>query len=137
MTERTFVMIKPDGVKKGLTDEIASRIRESNLKIIEMKQMELDRETAEELYSVHEGKEFFEKLVKHVTAGPVIPMLVEGDNAIKRMREIIGATNPEEAEEGTIRADFGSDITNNIIHSADSPESFKREARIFFSEDQI
>lgn len=125
-------MIKPDGVAKGLTDEILARIKGAGLKIVSMRQEKLDRSTAEELYSVHRGKDFFEKLVEHVLSGPVVVALVEGERAVVRMRELIGATDPEEAAEGTIRGDFGTDITHNVIHAVDSPESFEREAPLFF-----
>lgn len=137
MTERTFVMVKPDGVERGLVDEVINRIKGAGLKIVAMRRERLDRAKAEELYSVHLGKDFFERLVEHVLSGEVAPMLVEGDRAIVRMRELIGATNPANAEKGTIRGDLATDITHNVIHAADSPESFEREAQIFFSEDQL
>ncbi len=137
MTERTFTMIKPDAVERGLVDEVVSRIKGTGLKIVVMHREKLDRPKAEELYSVHRGKDFFEKLVEHVLSGEVVVMLVEGDRAVVRMRELIGATDPAKAEKGTIRGDLATDITHNVIHAADSPESFEREARIFFSEDQL
>lgn len=132
MRERTFVMMKPDGVAKGLTDEIVARIERAGLKIISMRRMRLDRGLAEELYSVHRGKDFFERLVEHVLSGEVVVMLVEGENAIARMRELTGATDPAKAAKGTIRGDFGSSITENIIHAADSTESAGREIPLFF-----
>jgi len=132
LTERTFAMIKPDAVERGLVDEVIDRIKGTGLKIVAMRREKLDRSKAEELYSVHRGKDFFEKLVEHVLSGEVVPMLVEGDRAVVRMRELIGATDPTKAEKGTIRGDLATDITHNVIHAADSPESFEREARIFF-----
>ncbi len=134
MRERTFVMVKPDGMTKGLTDEIVARIERAGLKIVSMRRMKLDRGLAEELYSVHRGKDFFERLVEHVLSGEVVVMLVEGGRAIVRMRELSGATDPAKAAKGTIRGDFGSSITENIIHAADSAESAGQEMRIFFGE---
>jgi nucleoside-diphosphate kinase len=125
-------MIKPDGVKKNLTDEIIARIERAGLRVVSKRQMRLNRATAEKLYAVHRGKEFFERLVEHVLSGPVVVMLVEGDRAIARMRELVGATDPARAAPGTIRGDFGSSITQNIIHAADSPESAEYEIPLFF-----
>ena len=132
MRERTFVMVKPDGVARGLTDEIVRRIRQVGLKVISMRRFRMDRKTAERLYEVHRGKEFFERLVAHVLSGEVVVMMVEGERAVARMRELVGATDPAKAAKGTIRGDFGSSITENIIHAADSAESVKRELSLFF-----
>jgi len=125
-------MVKPDGVAKGLTDEIVARIKRAGLKIVSKRRMRLNRAFAEKLYSVHRGKDFFGHLVEHVLSGEVVVMLVEGEKAITRMRELTGATDPAKAAKGTIRGDFGSSITENIIHAADSAESAEREMRIFF-----
>jgi len=125
-------MVKPDGVAKGLIDEIVARIERTDLKIVSTRRMKLNKRLAEELYSVHRGKDFFERLVEHVLSGEVVVMLVEGENAIARMRELLGATDPTKAAKGTIRSDFGSSITENVIHAADSAESARREMRIFF-----
>ncbi len=130
--ERTFVMIKPDGVEKNLTDEIIARIERAGLQIVSKRRMRLDRPMGEKLYTIHRGKEFFEKLVEHVLSGPVVVMLVEGDRAIAAMRELIGATDPARAAPGTIRGDFGSSITQNVIHAADSPKSAEYEIPLFF-----
>jgi len=132
LRERTFVMVKPDGVARGLTDEIVRRIRQVGLKVISMRRFRMDRKTAERLYEVHRGKEFFERLVAHVLSGEVVVMMVEGERAVARMRELVGATDPAKAAKGTIRGDFGSSITKNIIHAADSAESVKRELSLFF-----
>jgi len=137
LRERTFVMVKPDGVANGMTDEIAARVEKAGLKIVSMRRMRLDRRLAEELYSVHRGKDFFERLVEHVLSGEVVVMLVEGENAIARMRELSGVTDPTKAAKGTIRSDFGSSITENVIHAADSAESAEREMRIFFEKPEI
>lgn len=127
-------MIKPDGVAKGLVEEIVRRIQAAGLRIVSKRRMKLNRELAEELYSIHRGKPFFERLVEHVLSGEVVAMVVEGDGAIARMRELMGATDPAKAARGTIRGDFASGITENIIHGADSPESAEREIPIFFKE---
>lgn len=132
LRERTFVMIKPDGVAKGLTDEIVERIEQAGLKIVSMRQVRMNRQTAEKLYEVHRGKEFFGRLVEHVLSGEVVMMMVEGERAVARMRELVGATDPAKAAKGTIRGDFGSSITENIVHAADSAESAKRELPLFF-----
>lgn len=126
-------MIKPDGVRKGLVEEIISRIRRAGLNIAAQRRLQLDRELAERLYSVHKGKPFFERLVDHVLSGEVVVMIVEGENAVSKMRELIGATDPAKAAKGTIRGDFASSVTENIIHAADSPENARREMSIFFS----
>jgi len=130
-------MVKPDGVAKGLTDEIVARTERAGLKIVSTRRMRLDRGLADELYSVHRRKDFFERLVEHVLSGGVVVMLVEGENAITRMRELTGATDPAKAAKGTIRGDFGSSITENVIHAADSAESAEREMRIFFEKSEI
>ena len=134
LKERTFVMIKPDGVKQGATDKIVGRIKRAGLRVVSMRQIDIDRATAERLYAVHRGKEFFERLVEHVLSGPVVVMSVEGNRAVVKMRELVGATDPARAAEGTIRGDFGSSITENVIHAADSLESAKYEMPIFFPE---
>ncbi len=131
LSERTFVMVKPDGVAKGLTDEIVERIEQAGLKIVSMRRVRMDRKTAEKLYEVHRGKEFFERLVEHVLSGDIVVMLVEGERAVARVRELVGATDPAKAAKGTIRGDFGSSITLNVIHAADSAENAKRELYIF------
>ena len=125
-------MIKPDGVRKGLVDEIVSRIQRIGLKITSKRRLKFDNELAERLYSVHKGKPFFEKLVNHVLSGEVVVMTVEGEQAIFRIRELIGSTDPAKAAKGTIRGDLASSITENIIHAADSPENAEREISIFF-----
>jgi nucleoside-diphosphate kinase len=132
LSEQTFVMIKPDGVKKGLVEEIISRIRRAGLKVVSQRRLMLNRELAEGLYSVHRGKPFFDRLVNHVLSGEVVVMVVEGEQAVSKMRELIGATDPSKAAKGTIRGDFGSSVTENVIHAADSPENAKRELSLFF-----
>ena len=125
-------MVKPDGVAKGAVDDILSRIKKAGLNVVAKRRMKLTKELAERLYSVHQGKEFYDRLVSHVLSGNVVAIVVEGENAISRMRELMGATDPAKAAKGTIRADYGTTITQNVIHGADSPESAKREIPIFF-----
>ena len=135
--ERTFVFLKPEAVLRGLMGEIIARIERRGLKIRAMKLHRMTREEAERLYEVHRGKEFFERLVRHVTSGPVLLMVIEGPRAVAVLRRMIGATDPLEAQPGTIRGDYALDITCNIIHAADSRENAEREMRIFFTEEEI
>ncbi|MHA1594705.1 MAG: nucleoside-diphosphate kinase [Candidatus Baldrarchaeia archaeon] len=135
--QRTFVMIKPDGVQRGLIGEIISRIERKGLKVVALKMVWLDKERAERLYDIHKGKHFFDELVSFVTSGPVVAMVIEGEEAVSVVRRLIGATNPREASPGTIRGDFGLNLTKNIIHAADSVERAKYEMSIFFSDDEL
>ncbi len=130
--ERTFVMIKPDGVRRGLIGEVISRFERKGLKIVALKMLHMTREQAEELYSVHRDKPFFNDLVEFVTSGPVVVMIVEGESAISVVRTLIGPTDGRKAPPGTIRGDFALSIQENIVHASDSPESFEREHKIFF-----
>lgn len=132
--QKTFVMIKPDGVRKGLTEEIIKRFEKEGLKVEQKEQKQLSDEEAEELYSIHEGKPFFKPLIDFVTSGQVVTMVISGENVIERVREIMGATNPQEAAPGTIRADYAKEIEENIIHGSDSEESARREIAIFFKD---
>ncbi len=130
-------MIKPDGVAKGITDETISRFEKAGLKVAAKRRLRMNRKLAEELYSVHAGKEFYEGLVAHILSGEVVVMQVEGKNAVSKVRELIGVTDPRKAIPGTIRGDFGSDIiftkiTRNVIHASDSPENAKKELSVFF-----
>ena len=135
--QRTYVMIKPDGVKRGLIGEIIRRIENKGLRIVALKMLRLSREKAEELYSVHRGKPFFESLIEFVTSGPVVAMIVEGEEAVSVMRTLIGPTDGREAPPGTIRGDFALSVQENIIHAADSVESAEREMWIVFSKDEV
>lgn len=131
--EKTFVMIKPDGVRRGLTGEIISRFEKRGLVIEELVKKTLTKEEAEKLYEIHRERDFFNDLVNYVTSGPVVLMVVSGPNAVTVVRTMMGATNPKDALPGTIRGDFALDISENVIHGSDSPESAKREISIFFS----
>ncbi len=135
--EKTFVMIKPDAVKRGLIGEIISRFERKGLKIKALKMVKLTRERAEQLYSVHRDKPFFNDLVEFVTSGPVVAMVLEGDSAISVVRLLIGSTDARKAAPGTIRGDFALDIQENVVHASDSPESFEREYRVFFTPEEI
>ena len=134
--ERTFVAIKPDGVKRGLIGKIIQRFEEKSYKIAALKMLNVTEEQAAKHYEEHHGKPFYPGLIKFITSGPIIAMAIEGINVIKGVRHIVGATNPDEADVGSIRADFSSLSSMNIIHASDSPESAERELNIYFSEDE-
>ena len=136
-TERTFSIIKPDAVGKNLIGKITERFEENNLKIVASKMVHLTKEKAEGFYEIHKEKPFFSKLIEFMTSGPVIVQVLEGENAILKNREIMGATNPEEAEVGTIRKDFATSIDENAVHGSDAPETAKVEISYFFSDDEI
>ncbi|MHA1302443.1 MAG: nucleoside-diphosphate kinase [Candidatus Heimdallarchaeaceae archaeon] len=135
--EREFVMIKPDGVQRGLVGEVISRIEQVGLKIIGLKMLQLSKEMAEEHYQVHKGKPFYEGLIEYITSGPVVAMVVEGKEAVKLTRKLVGATNPIDAVPGSIRGDYAIDIGRNIIHAGDSPENAEIEYKIYFSEEEF
>lgn len=127
-------MIKPDGVRRKLMGEIISRIERRNFNIAAMKMLLPTRELVEEHYAVHRGRDFFEPTVAFVTSGPVVAMVVEGDNSITIMRHMMGALNPEQAASGTIRGDFTISTRENLIHGSDSPETAAREIALWFPE---
>jgi nucleoside-diphosphate kinase len=131
------VLLKPETILRGLVGEIISRIERRGLSIASFKMVSVTRRQAEELYTMHRGKPFYESLIEHITSGPVVAMVVEGLDAIRVMRRMIGATNPCEAEPGTIRGDYGLTITKNVIHAADSLENAEREIKIFFKPEEI
>jgi nucleoside-diphosphate kinase len=133
MPERSFVMLKPDAVQRRLVGRILQRFEEKGLSIVGLKMINMSRAKAEDLYSVHKGRPFYETLVAFVTASPVVVMAVEGNQAIAVVRKLLGATFGFNAEPGTIRGDFGSSKGFNLIHGSDSPESAARELPIFFS----
>ncbi|MCD6493215.1 MAG: nucleoside-diphosphate kinase [Archaeoglobaceae archaeon] len=135
--ERTFVMVKPDGVQRGLIGKIISRLERKGLKIVAMKMMKIEESLAEEHYVEHKEKPFFKDLIGYITSGPVVAMVIEGKEAIKVVRDLVGKTNPREALPGTIRGDYGMDVGRNVIHASDSLESAKREINLFFKEEEI
>lgn len=130
--KRTFVMIKPDGVERGLVGEIVARFERRGFRLAEARLMRISRETAEEHYAQHKDKPFFGELVDYITSGPVFAMILEADGAVQLARQLIGATNPLKAAPGTIRADYAQSVEANVIHGADSDESAEREIRRFF-----
>jgi len=134
MKQTTFVMVKPDGVQRGLVGEIIRRFERKGLKIVALRMRRLPRDLAERHYAEHRGKDFFDAVCDFVTSGPVVTMAVEGVNAISRVRKIIGATSPDDAEMGSIRGDFASSKQTNLIHGSDGPESAARELALFFEE---
>ncbi len=135
--ERTFIAIKPDGVQRGLVGEIIRKFEKKGFKIIGLKILQLDRQTAEKHYAEHVGKPFFEGLVSFITSGPVVAMVLEGVDAIVAARKLMGATNPANADPGTIRADYAHTMQRNIVHGSDSPASAEREIAIFFNESEL
>lgn len=131
-TQRTLVLVKPDGIRRRLIGEVIRRIEAKGYDIKEMKLFTIDEALAKEHYAEHIEKPFFAELVSFITSGPVVTMIVEGTDAVAGMRQIMGATNPLDAVAGSIRGDFASAITENIVHGSDSPESAAREVALFF-----
>ena len=134
--ERTFVAIKPDAVKRGLIGKIIQRFEDKSYKIVALKMLNVTPEMAAKHYEEHFGKPFYPSLIKFITSAPIIAMAIEGINVIQGVRHIVGKTNPDEADVGSIRADFSSLSSMNIIHASDSPESAQRELNIYFSESE-
>jgi nucleoside-diphosphate kinase len=130
----TLLIIKPDGVRRSLIGEVLRRVEEAGLRIDELRMETIDRATAEEQYGEHRDKPFFAELVDFITGGPVVVAKVTGDNAISVWRDLMGPTDPADAPPGTIRGDFASVITENVVHGSDSPESAARELKLFFGE---
>ncbi len=135
--ERTLSIVKPDAVARNLIGEIYARFDKGGLRIIAAKMLLLSKEQAQGFYSEHEGKSFFDDLIAYMRSGPVVVQVLEGDEAIATNRRLMGATNPAEAEPGTIRADFAESIDANSVHGSDAPASAKREIAFFFGEDEI
>jgi len=136
-TERTLVLVKPDGVARRLVGEVISRIERKGLKIVALKMLRVSREQAERHYAVHKGKPFYEPLLAFITSGPVVAMVVEGESAIDVVRNLMGPTSGLKAPPGTIRGDFSLSIQFNIVHGSDSPESAAYEIPIFFDDAEI
>lgn len=135
--ERTLIIVKPDAVQRGLTGEIIRRFEVRGLRIIGMKFLQVSRELAEKHYAVHQGKPFFEGLVKYITSSPVVVIALEGTNAVAAARKTIGATRPNEAEAGTIRGDLALEIGRNLVHGSDSVENGQIEVANFFSTSEL
>jgi nucleoside-diphosphate kinase len=130
--DRTLILVKPDAFARGLTGEILSRFERKGLRIAELRKLTVTREMAEEHYAEHRERPFFGELVSFITSGPIVVAVLEGQEAVKVARQVIGATNPLEAAPGSIRGDFAVEIGQNMVHGADSPESAEREAKIYF-----
>lgn len=133
MVERTLSIVKPDGVRKNLIGEVIGRFEKAGLKVVALRMVELTKKGAEGFYAVHRERPFFGSLTDFMSSGPAVVMVLEGDGAIKKVRDIMGATNPEEASEGTIRKDFADSIESNIVHGSDAPETAAFEVAYFFN----
>jgi len=130
--QKTLFIIKPDAVKRNLIGRILSRVEESGFKVLNLKYLRLTKTEARQFYYVHEGKPFLPELVKYMSSGPCVPILLEKANAIADLRELIGATDPKKAKPGTVRADFAVSMTMNSVHASDSPKSARFETKFFF-----
>ncbi len=134
---RTLAILKPDCVRRELVGEVVARIQKANFKIMSMKMVRLNKDTAGEFYAVHRERPFYNDLVKFMTSGACVPMVLEKENAFEEFRKLIGATDPKEAQPGTIRRDFAESKQENIVHGSDSPENAAREISFFFSEREL
>ena len=135
--EQTFIMIKPDAVQRGLIGDIIGRFEKKGIKIVAMKMVDVDRKLAEKHYDVHRGKPFFEPTVEYITSSPVVAIVLEGINAINMVRGMMGKTNPQEADMGTIRGDYGQFIGRNIVHGSDGPDTAQKEINLWFTPEEI
>jgi nucleoside-diphosphate kinase len=135
--ERTFVMIKPDAVQRGLVGEIISRFEKKGVKVVAMKMVSVSKELAEKHYGIHKGKSFFEPTVQYIVSSPVVAMVIEGENAIEMVRGMMGKTNPQDATMGTIRGDYGQFIGRNIVHGSDGPDTAEFEINLWFKPEEI
>ena len=135
--ERTLSIIKPDGVRKGLAGEVMRRLEQAGIRICAMKMVRLTPDQAGMFYAVHRERPFYSSLTEFMTSGPIVAMVLEGENVIQRNRELMGATNPKEASPGTIRRDFASDVEKNIVHGSDGPETAAQEIKFFFNDLEI
>lgn len=135
--ERTFVAIKPDAVKRGLIGRIIKRIENKGYKIIGLKMLQVSKELAEKHYAEHKGKPFYDRLIAYITSGPIIAMVLQGDNTVVGVRKLMGSTKPTDAEVGTLRADFAQTMEFNVVHGSDSVESAKREIDLYFRPEEL
>ncbi len=132
--DRTLILVKPDAFARNLTGEIIARFERKGLRIVALKHMQMDKDLAGQHYAEHEGKPFFGELVEFITSAPLVAMVLEGTDAIRAARQVIGATNPLEAAPGSIRGDFALEVGKNMVHGSDAPESAQREAKLFFGD---
>ena len=135
--QRTFSIIKPDATRRNITGKIVDRLESAGLRVIASKRIHMTKEQAEGFYAVHKERPFFNDLVAFMTSGPVVVQVLEGENAIAKNREVMGATNPAEAAEGTIRKDFAENIEANSVHGSDAPETAAEEIKYFFKDEEI
>mgnify|MGYP002623883112 FL=1 len=135
--ERTFVAVKPDGVQRGLVGEVIKRFEMKGYKVTALKMLQVTDEQAKAHYAEHEGKPFYPRLIRYIQSGPIVAMIVEGYNAVAGVRHLMGSTDPDKAEVGTIRADFAEIMEYNVVHGSDSVESAEREIKIYFDESEI
>ncbi len=135
--ERTFSIIKPDATRRNITGKIISKLEDAGLRVVASKRIRMTRQQAEGFYGVHKERPFFGELVETMTSGPVVLQVLEGDNAIAKNREVMGATNPVNAAEGTIRKEFALSVGENSVHGSDAPETAREEIRYFFSDEEI
>lgn len=136
-TERTFSIIKPDATKRNITGKIIAKLEDAGLRVVAQRRIQLTKEQAESFYGVHRERPFFNDLVAFMTSGPVVVQVLEGENAVARNREVMGATNPADADEGTIRKEFAESIEANSVHGSDAPETAAEEIAFFFKEEEI
>jgi nucleoside-diphosphate kinase len=134
LPDRTLILVKPDAFERALTGEVIARFERKGLRLAALKLMQVDRDLAERHYHEHSGKPFFPDLVEFITRGPLVAMVLEGESAVEASRQLIGATNPLEAAPGSIRGDFATEITYNLVHGSDSPATAAREIELFFPE---
>ena len=135
--ERSLVLIKPDAMERGLGGAIIGRLQQQGLKLLALKMLHMDEALAKRHYAIHEGKPFFEDLVRYITSTPIIASVFEGENAVDTIRQAMGTTDPAKAEAGTIRADYGLDIQRNATHASDAPDTARVEIALFFTEDEL
>jgi len=135
--ERSLVLIKPDGIQRGLAGTIISRLEERGLKLVALKMLRLNKALAKQHYAIHKDKPFFNSLVNYISSAPIVAAVFEGKNVVEVIRKIMGATDPAKAKAGTIRGDFGLDIEHNTVHGSDSVETAEEEIKLFFSQDEI
>jgi nucleoside-diphosphate kinase len=135
--EKTFVLVKPDGVQRGLIGEITSRLENRGLKLVAAKFMNVSQELAEKHYQIHKGKPFYDGLITYITSSPVMAMVWEGPNAVAAVRQTMGSTKPTEAAPGTVRHDFGLQVGRNLTHASDSPENGELETALWFKDDEL
>jgi nucleoside-diphosphate kinase len=135
--EKTLVLVKPDGVQRGLVGEVISRLERRGLRMVAAKFMAVSKELAEEHYGIHKGRPFYESLISYITSSPVMAMVWEGPNAVAAVRQTMGATRPTEAAPGTIRHDFGLEVGRNLTHASDSPANGELESNLWFSADEF